>query len=127
MLTVTIEAGIIYGHLAIYLYKNGFALHNMASLPHISIAGACATGTHGSGTKNGNLSRAVRAMEIVTATGYIITISRDKNYEEFYGMVVHLGGIGVVTKLVLDVQVRVFTLLNITFLQNKGQSLPENS
>uniref|UniRef100_A0A914DIE8 FAD-binding PCMH-type domain-containing protein n=1 Tax=Acrobeloides nanus TaxID=290746 RepID=A0A914DIE8_9BILA len=103
-LTVTIETGIIYGHLAIYLYKNGFALHNMASLPHISVAGACATGTHGSGTKNGNLSSAVRAMEIVTATGDIITISRDKNYEEFYGMVVHLGGIGVVTKLVLDVQ-----------------------
>ncbi|NJM29684.1 MAG: PEGA domain-containing protein, partial [Rhizobiales bacterium] len=51
--SVTVEAGIRYGTLAEYLQSNGFALHNLASLPHISVAGACATATHGSGIKNG--------------------------------------------------------------------------
>ena len=58
--TVTVESGMSYGQLCPYLDQQGFALHNLASLPHISIAGACATATHGSGPKNGNLSTAVR-------------------------------------------------------------------
>jgi xylitol oxidase len=54
--TVTIEAGVRYGELGRWLHQKGYALHNLASLPHISIAGACATGTHGSGDQNGNLA-----------------------------------------------------------------------
>ena len=65
--TVTVESGISYGKLAPYLDSKGFALHNLASLPHISIAGACSTATHGSGEKNGNLSSAVAALEFVNA------------------------------------------------------------
>ncbi len=65
--TVTVGAGITYGQLSPLLHNKGFALHNLASLPHISIAGACATATHGSGEKNGNLATAVSALEIVTA------------------------------------------------------------
>ena len=65
--TVTVEAGMSYGQLCPYLDQKGFALHNLASLPHISIAGACATATHGSGVKNGNLATAVSALELVTA------------------------------------------------------------
>jgi len=102
--TVTVEAGIRYGELATYLFSNGYALHNLASLPHISVAGACATATHGSGVKNGNLSSAVVAMEIVTATGDVIYLSKEKDGEAFPGAVVNLGGIGVVTKLTLSVQ-----------------------
>src|SRR5882724_2344400 len=102
--TVTAEAGIRYGELATYLFNNGYALHNLASLPHISIAGACATATHGSGVKNGNLSTAVTAMEIVTAAGDVIVLSKEKDGEKFSGAVVNLGGIGVVTKLTLSVQ-----------------------
>ena len=56
--TVTVGAGVTYGQLAPYLDSRGFAVHNMASLPHISVVGACATGTHGSGNRNGNLSTA---------------------------------------------------------------------
>src|SRR5882757_2481750 len=65
--TVTIDAGITYGQLCPYLDGKGFALHNLASLPHISIAGACSTATHGSGETNGNLATAVSALEMVTA------------------------------------------------------------
>ena len=70
--TVTVEAGMSYGQLCPFLDQNGFALHNLASLPHISIAGACATATHGSGVTNGNLATAVSALEIVTASGEVL-------------------------------------------------------
>ena len=79
-------------------------MHNLASLPHVSVAGACATATHGSGSKNGNLSTAVSALEIVTADGEIVTLSRQKDGERFPGAGVALGGLGVVTKVTLDVQ-----------------------
>ncbi len=67
--TVTVEPGMSYGQLAPYLDSKGWALHNLASLPHISVAGSCATATHGSGDNNGNLSSAVAALEMVTASG----------------------------------------------------------
>ena len=101
--TVTVEAGIKYGDLCSVLQQHGYALHNLASLPHISVAGACATATHGSGNGNQNLSSAVRAMEVVTADGNIVTFSKEKSKEELQGAVVGLGGLGVVTKLTLDV------------------------
>ncbi len=102
--TVTIGAGVSYGQVSPYLYRNGYALHNLASLPHISVAGACATATHGSGSKNGNLATSVSAMEIVTADGKMVTLSRERDGERFRGAVVGLGGVGVVTKVTLDVE-----------------------
>ncbi|MGO9274249.1 MAG: FAD-binding protein [Terriglobia bacterium] len=102
--TVTIGAGVTYGRLAPYLHDQGYALHNLASLPHISVAGACATGTHGSGNKNGNLSTAVLAMEMVTADGDVVVLSRERDGERFLGTVVALGGLGVATKVTLNVQ-----------------------
>lgn len=100
--TVTVDANMKYGDLAVYLDNKGFALHNLASLPHISVAGACATATHGSGVKNGNLATAVSAMEIVLANGEVRTLSRAKDGDAFRAAVVHLGGLGVVTKITLD-------------------------
>jgi xylitol oxidase len=100
--TVTVEAGIKYGELCEYLDKNGFALHNLASLPHISIAGACATATHGSGIKNGGLASAVSSVELINGKGELINLSREKNPDEFSGAVVGLGTLGVITKLTLD-------------------------
>ena len=102
--TVTVEAGMTYGQLGPYLHEQGFALHNLASLPHISVAGACATATHGSGVRNGNLSTAVSALELVTADGDLLTLSREKDGDTFLGSVVHLGALGVVTKVTLDIQ-----------------------
>jgi alditol oxidase len=101
---VTVEAGVTYGRLGPYLHDKGFALHNLASLPHISVAGACATGTHGSGVRNGNLSTAVSAMELVTPDGDVVSLSRDKDGASFLGSVVHLGALGVVTKVTLDIR-----------------------
>lgn len=102
--TVTVGAGVTYGKLSSYLYEKGYALHNLASLPHISVVGACATATHGSGVKNGNLSTAVAALEIITGTGEVVALSREKDGEQFKGAVVGLGALGVVTKITLDIQ-----------------------
>jgi xylitol oxidase len=103
-MTVTIDGAIRYGDLAPVLHAAGFALHNLASLPHISVAGACATGTHGSGDRSGNLSTAVRAMDVVRADGELVTISRDDDPGTFPGSVVSLGSLGVVTRLTLDLE-----------------------
>src|SRR5216684_3180692 len=102
--TVTVGAGITYGKLSPYLHEKGLALHNLASLPHISVAGACTTATHGSGEKNGNLATAVSALEIVTAGGDIVKLSREKDGEFFLGSVVGLGALGVITKVTLNLQ-----------------------
>jgi len=102
--SVTVEAGVRYGELCRYLDREGFALHNLASLPHISVAGACATGTHGSGDRQGNLSTAVSALELVTASGELVVLTREQHPEQLAGAVVGLGGLGVVTKLTLDVE-----------------------
>jgi alditol oxidase len=104
--TVTVGSGIRYGDLAVQLDAKGFALHNMASLPHISVGGACATATHGSGMQNGNLASAVRAIEFVAADGSVHTLSREKDGERFAGAVVGLGALGIVTHLTLAVQPR---------------------
>jgi alditol oxidase len=101
--TVTVEAGARYGQLARWLHGEGYALHNLASLPHISVAGACATGTHGSGDRNGNLATAVSAIEFVTGKGDVVVLSREQNREQLEGAVIGLGGLGVVTKLTLDI------------------------
>lgn len=102
--TVTVEAGVTYGQLGPYLHQRGFALHNLASLPHISVAGACATATHGSGVESGNLSTAVSAMELVRPDGELVTLSRADGGDTFPGAVVHLGALGVVTKVTLNVE-----------------------
>jgi xylitol oxidase len=101
---VTVAAGITYGQLSPYLHEKGFALHNLASLPHISVAGACTTATHGSGEKNGNLATAVRGLELVNAAGDMVQLSRDRDGRTMSGAVVGLGALGVITRITLDVQ-----------------------
>jgi alditol oxidase len=100
--TVTAGAGVRYGNLARRLDGAGWALPNLGSLPHISVAGACATATHGSGDRNRNLPAAVRAVELVTADGSLLTLDRDADTGRFPGAVVGLGALGVVTTLTLD-------------------------
>jgi alditol oxidase len=98
----SVPAGIRYGVLAEFLQARGLALANMASLPHISVAGAIATGTHGSGDGNGCLSTSVAGLELVTASGGLRTLWRGD--PEFAGSVVALGALGIVTRVVLDVR-----------------------
>jgi len=119
--TVTVEAGIRYGTLGEYLQGKGYGLHNLASLPHISVAGSIATATHGSGVKNGNLATAVSGIEFVTAAGEVVNLSKEKDGDQFLGAVVGLGGLGVVTKVTLDVQptyqVRQYVYENLPFAE----------
>lgn len=101
---VTVEGGIRYEELAPELDKNGYALHNLASLPQITVAGACATATHGSGIANKNLSTAVSGLEFISGDGEIFRLRRDEDGEKFNGAVVNLGALGVVTRLTLDME-----------------------
>lgn len=100
--SVTVSAGLRYSDIAPSLDAAGFALANLASLPHISVAGAVATGTHGSGNGNQCLAAAVRALEFVTGSGDLVRVSRDSDPGRLAGLVVSLGACGVVSSLTLD-------------------------
>lgn len=99
--TVTVSGGIRYGDVTRELHANGRALRNLGSLPHISVAGACATGTHGSGLRNGSLATSVAALEIVTASGELVTVRRGAD-ADFEGHVIALGALGVTVAVTLD-------------------------
>jgi xylitol oxidase len=100
--TVSCNAALKYGELVEALSAEGVALHNLASLPHISVAGAVATATHGSGDANGNLATAVKGLELVTSEGEIVGATRGD--PDFDGLVVGLGALGAVTRVTLDVE-----------------------
>ncbi|MCK3769640.1 D-arabinono-1,4-lactone oxidase [Microbacterium aerolatum] len=99
---VRVSGALRYGDLAPVLEDQGLALANLASLPHISIAGAIATGTHGSGDRTGSLASAVRALTVLAADGEIRQITRGD--ADFDGAVVSLGALGAVLDVTLDVQ-----------------------
>jgi alditol oxidase len=123
--TVTVGAGMRYGELCEYLHKNGLAVHNLASLPHISVAGACATATHGSGVTNGNLAKSVVALEFVAGNGSVVSLSRERDGDKFYGAVVSLGSLGVVTKITLAL-VPAFEMVQQVYLNLPMQELANN-
>ncbi|GAA2734349.1 alditol oxidase [Pedococcus aerophilus] len=100
--TATVPGGASYGLVAAELERQGWALASLASLPHISVAGAVATGTHGSGDRTGSLSAAVAGLELVAADGSLVQVRRGD--EGFEGCVVALGALGVVTRVTLDVE-----------------------
>jgi xylitol oxidase len=91
-----VAAGLSYAEIAARLDTQGFALRNLASLPHISVAGACATATHGSGAAHQNLAAAVTGLTLVTAAGDLVELTGDD------GAAVHLGALGVVVSLDLE-------------------------
>jgi len=112
-----------YGDLAQFLHGQRLAIHNLASLPHISIAGAIATATHGSGSRNGNLATAIAGLEFVIADGSIVNVRRGD--PDFDGMVVHLGALGVVTRVTLDLQ-PAFDVTQTIYEGLTAQSLNDN-
>ncbi|MCG5218164.1 D-arabinono-1,4-lactone oxidase [Streptosporangium sp. KLBMP 9127] len=97
---VKVTASVRYGELGRRLHEQGYALRNLASLPHISVAGSIATATHGSGDANGNLATAVTGLELVTAGGDLVRIDQG---EELRGAVAGLGALGIVTGVTLEV------------------------
>jgi alditol oxidase len=114
-----VAASLSYAELAVRLDARGFALCNLASLPHISVGGATATGTHGSGTANQNLAAAVVGLTLVTADGDLIELDCAD------GAVVHLGALGVVSSLTValvpsfDVSQRVYENLPLEVLDDR--------
>ncbi|GAA1961582.1 FAD-binding protein [Agromyces allii] len=100
--TARVSAGLRHGEVAEALDREGWALANLASLPHISVAGAVATGTHGSGDRLGSLATQVAALELVAADGSLRRLRRGE--PDFDGAVVGLGALGVVTALELDIE-----------------------
>lgn len=101
-MTASVTGGTPFGVLISALQEQGFALHNTGSLPHISVAGATATGTHGSGDGNGVLSTAISAVEFVAADGSLVTV--DRASEHLPALAVGLGAFGVITRLSFDIQ-----------------------
>ncbi|SHG25411.1 FAD-binding protein [Streptoalloteichus hindustanus] len=99
-MTAWVSAGTKLGELAPLLHEQGFALRTLPSLPHVSVAGACATGTHGSGDDNEVLASAVSAVRLVRADGRLTTLTRDS--ADFPGVAVSLGALGVLTHVRLD-------------------------
>lgn len=100
--TVKVSGGISYGALGRALEEQGYAIHNLASLPHISVAGAIQTGTHGSGVNNPSLAAAVVSIDLVRASGELVTLTADD--DEFLASVVGVGALGIVTGLELAVR-----------------------
>ncbi|MBC6997313.1 D-arabinono-1,4-lactone oxidase [Cytophaga sp. FL35] len=128
--TVRVEAGARYGDFAEILHNKGFALHNLASLPHISVAGACATATHGSGVNNKNLAGQVVSVELVKPDGSLVELSRE--HPDFGAVVVGLGAFGIITKVTLmlqdtfDVQQDVFLDLPLESLKSNFENIMQS-
>jgi alditol oxidase len=101
---VKVNASMRYAELSRRLHDKGFALPNLASLPHISVGGSIATATHGSGDGNGNLATAVAEIEMITADGDLVSLSRARDGDRFHGAVVGLGALGVVVSVTLDLR-----------------------
>ncbi|WP_345770928.1 D-arabinono-1,4-lactone oxidase [Geodermatophilus normandii] len=108
-----VPAGMRYGELVGELTATGRALHNLASLPHITVAGATATGTHGSGNRNGSLSTSVAGLELVRSDGEVVVLGAGD--ADLPGAVVHLGALGVVTRVALRFQ-RTFDVRNTVYV-----------
>lgn len=100
--SVRVNGSMTYGRLVELLAPSGLTLSNFASLPHISIAGAVATGTHGSGSANQNLAALVNAVQLITGTGELVEFARGE--VGFDGAAVSLGALGLVTALSIDVE-----------------------
>jgi xylitol oxidase len=122
--TATVAAGLPYVTVAERLAAAGYALSAMASLPHISVAGACATATHGSGDRVGGLATAVLGIELVNGRGRLVRASLAGDPEMFPGMVVGLGALGVVTELTLAVEPS-YRVAQTVYLDLPGELLAE--
>ena len=122
---VQVAAGLTFAQLTTRLEQAGLALPNLGSLPHISIAGACATGTHGSGNGNGALPTAVSAIDLVTASGEVVSLSRAADPDRFDGTLVALGCLGIVIRMTLEL-VPSFAIAQYVFDDLADESLDEH-
>ena len=101
---VRVAAGMTHAQVAAGLEARGWALANLASLPHISVAGAVATGTHGSGIRNPSLAQAVVGLEVVRASGDVARVDGSSPDGALDAHRVALGALGVVTAVELAIE-----------------------
>jgi FAD-linked oxidoreductase len=102
--TVTVGSGLRLERFNALLAQHGLALTNMGDIAVQSLAGATATGTHGTGRASGALSGQIRGLEMVLADGEVVTCSPDENAELFAGARVGLGALGIVTAVTFAVE-----------------------
>ncbi|MEV1045824.1 D-arabinono-1,4-lactone oxidase [Streptomyces sp. NPDC049916] len=103
-MTVTVEAGTPLKRLNTALAREGLSLTNMGDIMEQTVAGATATGTHGTGRDSGSVSAQIRALELVTADGTVRVCSPEEDPEVFAAARVGIGALGVITAVTLAVE-----------------------
>jgi len=98
---VRAQAGISIRALNEELEARSLALENLGDVDVQSIAGATATGTHGTGLKLRNISASIVSLEIVAANGDVVEINEKKDPEGWRAARINLGALGVVTEMTL--------------------------
>jgi L-gulonolactone oxidase len=122
-----VPAGMRLADLVERLSAEGLALPNLGSIAQQTVAGVVATGTHGTGVRTGNLSTFVREMRLVDGVGALCTLSPSSDPDAFRDARVHLGCLGILTRLRLRV-VPAFRLreqLRLLPFSHAVSSLPE--
>jgi FAD-linked oxidoreductase len=102
--TVTAEAGVQLCQLNAVLAAEGLSLTNMGDIMVQTVAGATSTGTHGTGRESASIAAQIRAFELVTADGSVLTCSPDENPEVFSAGRIGLGALGVVSAITFAVE-----------------------
>ncbi|GGR49382.1 FAD-linked oxidoreductase [Streptomyces cinereoruber] len=103
-MTVTVESGTSLKRLNVALAREGLSLTNMGDIMEQTVAGAVSTGTHGTGRDSASIAAQIRALELVTADGQLLTCSEKENPEVFAAARIGLGALGVVTAITFAVE-----------------------
>ncbi|MCF1599043.1 D-arabinono-1,4-lactone oxidase [Streptomyces muensis] len=103
-MTVTVEAGTPLKRLNMALAREGLSLTNMGDIMEQTVSGATSTGTHGTGRDSASIAAQIRALELVTADGSVLTCSEKENPEVFAAARIGLGALGVVTAITFAVE-----------------------
>lgn len=86
------------------LREAGLGLSNQGDIDRQAIAGAVATGTHGTGRDLRNLSASVVGARLVLASGDVVDCSEASNTDLWNAVRLNLGAIGVVTRLEMQLR-----------------------
>ncbi|MGP4090095.1 D-arabinono-1,4-lactone oxidase [Streptomyces sp. KR55] len=102
--TVTVEAGTPLKRLNMALAREGLSLSNMGDIMEQTVSGATSTGTHGTGRESASIAAQIKALELVTADGSVLTCSEKENPEVFAAARIGLGALGIVTAITFAVE-----------------------
>lgn len=110
---ITVEAGIRMHDLNLVGKERGLTMPNLGSIDIQSIAGALATGTHGSSLYHGSLSQSVLSLRICLANGEVVRCSSEENADLFRAALVSLGALGII----VEIEFQMTTTTNIEWVQ----------